>query len=128
MKGLSKAMFKPAVVESVDGKKLTLRLPNNTPMKRAQEQIPNVVAAIKQVCGATYVITLIQADPTGGIQRPVIEDEKPPTIDKIVAEDPFAPVDPNELTPVTDAADPMLEALLESFPGGVVIDAEQSQD
>ncbi|MEY4633289.1 MAG: polymerase gamma/tau subunit, partial [Actinomycetota bacterium] len=32
MKGLAKAMFKPAVVESVDGKKVTVRLPANTPM------------------------------------------------------------------------------------------------
>lgn len=127
MKGFSKAMFKPAVVESVNGKQLTLRLPNNTPMKRAEEQIPSVVAAIKNVCGVSYVITLVQADATGGIQRPVIEDTKPPTIDKLVEQDPYAPVDPNELVPVTDASDPMLEALLESFPTGVVIDGDQEQ-
>lgn len=127
MKGFSKAIFKSAVVESINGKKLSLRLPNNTPMKRAEEQIPNVVAAIKNVCGTSYVITLVQADPTGGIQRPVIEDSKPQTIDKLVEQDPYAPVDPNELVPVTDASDPLMEALLENFPTGKIIDGEQEQ-
>jgi hypothetical protein len=103
MRGLAKAMFKPAVVESVDGKKILIRLPNNTPMKRAQEQIPTVVAALKQVCGVTYSVTLAQADATGGMQRPVIAAEpETKTIDKLVEEDPYAEIDMSETVEATD--------------------------
>ena len=122
MKGLAKAMFKPAVVESVDGKKVTVRLPANTPMKRATEHVPTLVAALKQVCGGTYVVTLTQADPTSGIERPQVLPEEPKTIDKIVAEDPFAAVDISETVIATDAVDPLLEALQNTFPQGAVVD------
>lgn len=124
MKGLAKAMFKPAVVESVDGKKVTLRLPANTPMKRAQEQVATVAAALAQVCGGTYVVTLTQADPTSGIQRPKLEDEAPKTIDKVVEEDPFAAIDMSETVVAHDAVDPMLEALLSEFPEGSIVEEE----
>jgi DNA polymerase-3 subunit gamma/tau len=128
MRGLAKAMFKPAVVESVDGKKIVIRLPNNTPMKRAQEQVPTVVAALKQVCGITYSVTLVQADATGGIQRPVIaEDPEVKTIDKLVEEDPYAEIDMSETVAATDAADPMLAALLDTFPEGAVIDENREK-
>jgi DNA polymerase-3 subunit gamma/tau len=128
MRGLAKAMFKPAVVESVDGKKIVIRLPNNTPMKRAQEQVPTVVAALKQVCGITYSVTLVQADATGGIQRPVIaEDSEVKTIDKLVEEDPYAEIDMSETVAATDAADPMLAALLDTFPEGAVIDENREK-
>lgn len=122
MKGLAKAMFKPAVVESVDGKKVTVRLPANTPMKRATEHVPTLVAALQQICGGTYVVTLTQADPTSGIERPKDLPEEPKTIDKIVAEDPFAPVDIAETVIATDAVDPLLEALQNTFPQGAVVD------
>ena len=128
MKGLAKAMFKPAVIESVDGKKITVRLPANTPMKRAQEQIPTVVAALKQVCGGVYVITLTQADPTSGIQRPVIEDEKPKTIDKVVEDDPYAAIDLSETVIASDAVDPLLEALQSEFPEGAIVEDESPED
>jgi len=128
MKGLAKAMFKPAVIESVDGKKITVRLPANTPMKRAQEQIPTVVAALKQVCGGVYVITLTQADPTSGIQRPVIEDEKPKTIDKMVEDDPYAAIDLSETVIASDAVDPLLEALQSEFPEGAIVEDESPED
>jgi len=128
MRGLAKAMFKPAVVESVDGKKIVIRLPNNTPMKRAQEQVPTVVAALKQVCGITYSVTLVQADATGGIQRPVIaEDPEVKTIDKLVEEDPYAEIDMSETVAATDAADPMLAALLDTFPEGAVVDEDREK-
>jgi DNA polymerase-3 subunit gamma/tau len=128
MRGLAKAMFKPAVVESVDGKKIVIRLPNNTPMKRAQEQVPTVVAALKQVCGITYSVTLVQADATGGIQRPVIAEEpEVKTIDKLVEEDPYAEIDMSETVVATDAVDPMLAALLDTFPEGAVIDEDQEK-
>ena len=124
MRGLAKAMFKPAVVQSVDGKKIMLRLPSNTPMKRAQEQLPTVVEAIKQVCGATFVVTLVQADPTapGGMTRPVITEPEARTIVDDVAADPFAEIDINETVLAVDAVDPLLAALHDTFPGGSIVE------
>lgn len=124
MKGLAKAMFKPAVVQSVDGKKIMLRLPSNTPMKRALEQLPTVVEAIKQVCGATFAVTLVQADPTapGGMTRPVFTETEVRTIVDEVAEDPFAAIDINETVLAVDAVDPLLAALHDSFPGGSIVE------
>jgi DNA polymerase-3 subunit gamma/tau len=126
MRGLAKAMFKPAVVQSVDGKKIMLRLPSNTPMKRAQEQLPTVVEAIKQVCGATFVVTLVQADPTapGGMTRPVIAEPEVRTIVDDVAADPFAEIDINDTVLAVDAVDPLLAALHDTFPGGSIIEKE----
>ncbi|MFN5601593.1 MAG: DNA polymerase III subunit gamma/tau [Acidimicrobiaceae bacterium] len=117
LKGLAKALFKPAVVESFDGKKITVRMPANTPLQRAREREAEVVAAIKSVCGITCTLQFVQADPTGGIERPVVDD-KPETIDKIVEKDPFAPVDISETVAVTDAIDPLVEALQAKFPDG----------
>ena len=124
MKGLAKAMFKPAVVQSVDGKKIMLRLPSNTPMKRAQEQLPTVVEAIKKVCGATFVVTLVQADPTapGGMTRPAFTEPEVRTIVDEVADDPFAAIDINETVLADDAVDPLLAALHDSFPGGSIVE------
>ena len=124
MRGLAKAMFKPAVVQSVDGKKIMLRLPSNTPMKRAQEQLPTVVEAIKQVCGATFVVTLVQADPTapGGMTRPVITEPEVRTIVDDVAADPFAEIDINETVLAVDTVDPLLAALHDTFPGGSIVE------
>lgn len=131
MKGLPKAIFKPAVVESFDGKKLTIKLPANTPMKRAQDQSAAVVDAVKQVCGVTCIVVFTQADPTSGIERPtapaVVEEEKPKTIDKIVEEDPYAEIDLKETVAAHDAVDPILAALQDSFPDGVVIDDSTAQ-
>ena len=56
MKGLPKAIFKPAIVESFDGKKLTIKLPANTPIKRAQDQSEAVINAVKQVSGVTCIV------------------------------------------------------------------------
>ena len=124
MRGLAKAMFKPAVVQSVEGKKIMLRLPNNTPMKRAQEQLPTVVAAIKQVCGGTFVVTLMQADPTapGGMSRPVFTEPEVRTIVDDVADDPFAAIDINDTVLAVDAVDPLLAALHDTFPGGSIVE------
>ena len=124
MRGLAKAMFKPAVIESVDGKKVVLRLPNNTPMKRAQEQLPTVVAAMKQVCGTTFVVTLVQADPTapGGMSRPVVVEPEVVNIVEEVASDPYAEIDLADTTSAVDAVDPFLAALHNTFPDGSVVD------
>ena len=130
MRGLAKAMFKPAVIESVDGKKVVLRLPNNTPMKRAQEQLPTVVAAMKQVCGMTYAVTLVQADATspGGMARPVIAEPEVANIVDEVASDPYAEIDLAETTSAVDAVDPFLAALHNTFPDGSIIDDAASTD
>ena len=130
MRGLAKAMFKPAVIESVDGKKVVLRLPNNTPMKRAQEQLPTVVAAMKQVCGMTYAVTLVQADATspGGMTRPVIAEPEVANIVDEVASDPYAEIDLAETTSAVDAVDPFLAALHNTFPEGSIIDDVASTD
>lgn len=127
MKGIAKAIFKPAVVESFDGKVLTIKLPANTPVKRAQDQSGAVVSAIKEMCSLTCVVNFTQADPTGGIERPVV-DSTPKTIDKVVAEDPYAAIDMAETVAVQDAADPMLEALLNSFPEGSLVDDDSSSE
>jgi hypothetical protein len=86
-------------------------------LQRAREREAEVVAAIKSVCGITCTLQFVQADPTGGIERPVVDD-KPETIDKIVEKDPFAPVDISETVAVTDAIDPLVEALQAKFPDG----------
>ena len=129
MKGLPKAIFKPAIIESFDGKKLTIKLPANTPLKRAQDQSASVIDAVKKVCGVTCTVVFTQADPTSGIERPVVvvEEEKTKTIDKIVEEDPFAEIDLKETTSVDNAIDPVLAALQDSFPDGVVIDDTSAQ-
>jgi DNA polymerase-3 subunit gamma/tau len=131
MKGLPKAIFKPAIVESFDGKKLTIKLPANTPIKRAQDQSEAVINAVKQVCGVTCIVLFTQADPTSGIERPTapvaVEDEKPKTIDKVVEEDPYAEIDMKETVAADDAIDPILAALQDSFPEGVVIDDTTAQ-
>lgn len=125
MKGLAKAMFKPAMVESFDGKVLTIKLPANTPVKRAQDQSSAVVKAVKEMCSVTCVVNFTQADPTGGMERPQV-DNTPKTIDKVVADDPYAPVDMAETVAVHDAVDPMLEALQNSFPEGSLVDDDSS--
>ena len=130
MRGLPKAIFKPAIVESFDGKKLTIKLPANTPVKRAQDQSAAVIDAVKKICGVTCTLVFTQADPTSGIERPavVVEEEvKQKTIDKVVEEDPFAEIDLKETTAVDDAVDPVLAALQDSFPDGVVIDDTSAQ-
>ena len=129
MKGLPKAIFKPAIVESFDGKKLTIKLPANTPLKRAQDQSAAVVEAVQKVCGVSCTVVFTQADPTSGIERPStpIEEVKPKTIDKIVEDDPYAEIDMKETTAVHDAIDPVLAALQDSFPDGVVIDDTSAQ-
>jgi CMP-2-keto-3-deoxyoctulosonic acid synthetase len=104
-------------------------LPANTPVKRAQDQSAAVVEAVQKVCGVSCTVVFTQADPTSGIERPStpIEEVKPKTIDKIVEDDPYAEIDMKETTAVHDAIDPVLAALQDSFPDGVVIDDTSAQ-
>lgn len=129
LKGLAKALFKPAVVESFDGKKIVVRMPANTPLQRAREREAELVAAIKKVCGVSCTVQFEQADATGGIERPVFSDEpeKPETIDKIVEKDPFAAIDLSETVVVEDAPDALMEALQSQFPQGSIVDDDTSQ-
>lgn len=125
LKGLAKALFKPAVIESFDGKKITIKMPANTPLQRARDREAEVVAAIKNVCGISCTIQFLQADPTGGIERPKVVDE-PTTIDKIVEADPYKSIDLSETTAASDAVDPLMAALHSTFPEGSVVDDDSS--
>ena len=127
MKGLSKALFKPAVIESFDGKKLTIKMPSNTPLQRAREREAEVVAAVKAVCGVACTVTFVQADPTSGTERPKIaETVEPKTIDQIVADDPHKVIDLNE-TVVADGVDDSIVSILQSsFPEGSIVDDDTS--
>ncbi len=127
MKGLSKALFKPAVIESFDGKKLTIKMPSNTPLQRAREREAEVVAAVKSICGVVCSVTFVQADPTSGTERPKIETPpETPTIDKIVADDPHKAIDLNETVVVESADDPLVKILQSEFPEGSVVDDDTS--
>jgi hypothetical protein len=128
LKGLAKALFKPAVVESFDGKKIVVRMPANTPLQRAREREAELVAAIKKISGISCTVQFNQADATGGIERPVIEETPAvaETIDKIVEKDPFAAIDLNETVVVEDAPDALMEALQSQFPQGSIIDDDTS--
>jgi DNA polymerase-3 subunit gamma/tau len=125
MKGLARAMFRPAIVESFDGKQLTVKLPPNTPVKKAEEQSKVLVAAIKDVVGLTCRVIFTVSDPTSGTERPRVDDT-PATIDKIVAADPLAPIDLSETVPVDNAVDPMLEVMQSYFPQGSVVDDDSA--
>lgn len=124
LKGLAKALFKPAVVESFDGKTIVVRMPANTPLQRAREREAELVAAIKKVCNVSCTVQFNQADATAGTERPVIEDkpEAPETIDKIVEKDPFAPIDLSETVAANEAPDALMEALQSTFPQGSIVD------
>jgi hypothetical protein len=127
MKGLSKALFKPAVIESFDGKKLTIKMPSNTPLQRAREREAEVVAAVKAVCGVACTVTFVQADPTSGTERPKIEETpEPATIDKIVAEDPHKVIDLNETVVAENADDPLVTMLQSEFPEGSIVDGDST--
>lgn len=126
LKGMAKALFKPAVVESVDGSVVTVRMPSNTPMARVKDYTKPLVEAISAMCGGKYSVTFVQSDPTspGGIPRPAA----PATIVEEVANDPFAPVDPSELVDASHVDDPVLVALKQNFPGGSVQDDPTPDD
>jgi DNA polymerase-3 subunit gamma/tau len=131
LKHLAKALFKPTTVASVDGRVVTVRLPSNMPVKRAEDQSAALQSAIEAVCGGAWRVTFVQGDPTspGGMQRPVLNDEPAKTsIVEEVRNDPYAPVDPDELIDATGAPDPLEEALLTEFPGGRFEDSVAADD
>jgi hypothetical protein len=85
---------------------------------------------MKQVCGMTYAVTLVQADATSpaGMARPVIAEPEVANIVDEVASDPYAEIDLAETTSAVDAVDPFLEALHNTFPDGSIIDDAASTD
>lgn len=124
MRLFAKALFKASMVESVEGNLLTVRLPNNTPMPRVKEHTHTLLSAVSTVCGGTWRVNFVVADPTspGGIPRPVL----PANIAEEVAADPEAAVDPTELVDASGAEDPIVAVLKQNFPGGFM--EEQSED
>ncbi len=131
LKNFAKALFKPASVASVEGRVVTVRLPGNTPVKRAEEQAGALQAAVEAVCGGKWRVVFVQADPTGGIERPKIDEavvNEARTIVDEVRDDPYAPVDPSELIDASDAPDPIEEALRDKFPGGRFEEAAPPDD
>ena len=131
LKNFAKALFKPTSVASVDGRVVTVRLPGNTPVKRAEEQAGALQAAVEATCGGKWRVVFVQADPTGGIERPTLDEpitQEPRTIVDEVRDDPFAPVDPSELIDASGAPDPLEEALRDKFPGGRFEEAAPPDD
>ena len=129
LRGMAKALFKPAMVESVDGKKVIVRMPSNTPIKRAQEHVKTLTDAMKEVCGGVYVVTFVQTDPTapGGMSRPVIAPEKKTIADE-VAQDPFAEQDMDDLVEGEETSNALIDALMNEFPGGSIQNNEKTAD
>lgn len=131
LKHLAKALFKPTTVASVDGRVVTVRLPSNMPVKRAEDQSAALQSAIEAVCGGAWRVTFVQGDPTspGGMQRPVVEEEPTkPSIVEEVRNDPYAPVDPDELIDASGEPDPHEELLRAEFPGGRFLDPAAADD
>ena len=131
LKNFAKALFKPTSVASVDGRVVTVRLPGNTPVKRAEEQAGALQSAVEATCGGKWRVVFVQADPTGGIERPKLDEpdvQEARTIVDEVRDDPFAPVDPSELVDATGEPDPLEEALRDKFPGGRFEDAAPPDD
>ncbi|MFM8626608.1 MAG: DNA polymerase III subunit gamma/tau [Actinomycetota bacterium] len=135
----SRALFRTTTVSSVDGQVVTVRLSGNTPLKRAEEQAASLQAAITAVCGGKWRVAFVHGDPTspGGIARveiPASDDDTPVSAPRVaqsgilraVADDPFAPVDPDELIDADPGVGSVVEALLEQFPEGRLEDATES--
>lgn len=138
----SRALFRSTSVAAVEGQVVTVRLSGNTPIKRAEEQAGALQSAITAACGGKWRVAFVHGDPTspGGITRVEIPDTDATPPDAAapavptsklleeVANDPFAPVDPDELVDADDSVDQVVEALLEQFPEGRLEDPAPSGD
>lgn len=124
MKSLAKAMFRPATVDSVENNVVTVRIPPNTPMKRAEEQVPALTDVIRKLCGAKYSVKLVKDETTENV-RP--EDSAPRNIAEEVARDQFAPVDPDDILPGEVHEDANIDALHDMFAGGSVKESPVKQ-
>ena len=117
LKPLARAIFKPASVESVSNNVVTVRLPANMPLTKAEEQKQVLVDTVRRMCGAKYGVSFTKDD-TGAAPRP--DTTAPPTIVEQVEQDELAPVDPADILPGEASDNLALDALHEMFPGGKV--------
>ncbi len=120
LKPMAKAYFKTATVESVTDNVVTVRIPPNMPLEKANEQAPVLTEVLHRMCGAKYSVSLVK-DQTGATERPAPAPVK--TIADVVAEDVFAPVDPADILPEEVSDDHGLDTLREFFPEGTVEEA-----
>ena len=121
LKALAKAIFRPATVENVENNTVTVRIPANTPMDKAQQQLPSLTEALRKKCGAKYSVTLVKDD-TNAAERPAPAPKKRTIADE-VAEDEFKPVDPADILPGEVHDDQAADLLADFFPGGKVEEA-----
>ena len=117
LKPLARAIFKPASVESVSDNVVTVRLPANMPLAKAEEQKQVLVESVRKMCGAKYTVSFTKDD-TGAVSRP--DTAAAPTIVEQVEMDDLAPVDPADILPGVASDNLALDALHEMFPGGRV--------
>ena len=117
LKPLARAIFKPASVESVSDNVVTVRLPANMPLSKAEEQKQVLVESVRKMCGAKYTVSFTKDD-TGAVPRP--DTAATPTIVEQVEMDDLAPVDPADILPGEASDNLALDALHEMFPGGRV--------
>lgn len=117
LKPLARAIFKPASVESVSDNVVTVRLPANMPLSKAEEQKQVLVESVRKMCGAKYTVSFTKDD-TGAVPRP--DTAAAPTIVEQVEMDDLAPVDPADILPGEASDNLALDALHEMFPGGRV--------
>jgi DNA polymerase-3 subunit gamma/tau len=120
LKPIAKAYFKTASVEGVTDNVVTVRILQNMPLEKANEQVPMLTEVLRRMCGAKYSVSLVK-DQTGATERPAAAPEK--TIADVVAEDDFAPVDPADILPGEVSDDRSLDTLREFFPEGHVEEA-----
>ena len=120
LKALAKAIFRPATVDSVENNTVTVRIPANTPMDKAQQHLPTLTAELRKKCGAKFEVVLVKDD-TNAVERPAAEKKR--TIADEVAEDEFSPVDPQDILPGQVHDDHAVNTLLDAFPTGKVEEA-----
>lgn len=117
LKPLARAIFKPASVESVSNNVVTVRLPANMPLAKAEEQKQVLLESVRKLCGAKFSVSFSKDD-TGAVPRPATAAT--PTIVEQVEMDELAPVDPADVLPGEASDNLALDALHEMFPGGRV--------
>jgi DNA polymerase-3 subunit gamma/tau len=122
LKPLARAMFRPATVESVTDNKVTVRLPANTPVAKAEEQKSVLTDVVRRMCGSKYSVTFVKDD-SAVIPRSPAQT----TIEDVVAQDEHAPVDPGEILPGEATEKIEIEALHQMFPGGKVEKSPESR-
>ena len=120
LKPVARAYFRSATVDGVDGKVVTVRMLQNTPLEKVQQHVPGVTEVVQRLCGAGYSIVLVKDD-TSATERPAPSQKK--NIADEVAADDTSPVDPADILPEEATEDLGLETLRQFFPEGHVEEA-----